>query len=169
MHLGYMGVVLMENKHWALYIDINGTITSHKLKGEIDNEGLKEGIEDFLIWATNSFDCYWLSNNIPRGLMGYFRREFLPLLPPIAASIKPGIFAGLKTEAIKDGDFFWIDDNLLAEEKKYLEDNGWLDRYIYVDSNATSMAPVMSEIKRRSHVIKRNPPPESVDGSSRQA
>jgi hypothetical protein len=150
-----------------LFIDINGTITSYKLKGEIDgNQGLKEGAEEFFTWVTHNFDCYWLSNAIPRGMMFGFKRNILPLLPPVAASIKPGVFSALKTEAIKDGDFFWIDDNLLAEEKKYLEDNGWLDRYIYVDPDATSMAPVISEIKRRLHAIKRNSNPEKVDGDS---
>lgn len=143
-----------------LFIDIDGTITSKALEAGPDARiwGLKEDVAGFFDWATQNFDCYWLSNWVPRGMMFGFKRDLLPLLPPAAATVKPAYFAGVKTEAIVDGDFFWLDDNLLAEEKQYLEEHGWLDRFIHVDRNATSMAPVMAEIKKRTH---QNPP--SVD------
>lgn len=147
-----------------LFIDIDGTITSHQLKGEVHGHGLKDDLDQFFIWATKNFDCYWLSNWVPRGRMLYFKKALLPLLPSVVASIKPGLFSGLKTEAIQDGDFFWLDDNLLTGEKQYLEEHGWLDRFIHVDSNATSMAPVTAEIKR-----KMSQTPEGLAGGSRQA
>lgn len=133
-----------------LFIDVNGTITTyHGAQGGEDI--LKEDLEEFFNWATRKFDCFWLSNLVPRGMMFGFKREMLPRLPQAAQLVKPAYFADLKTEAISDGDFFWLDDNLLQTEKAYLEEHGWLDGYIYVDRNAVSMAPAMAEIKKRMH------------------
>lgn len=137
-----------------LFIDVNGTITSYTLKGDgpsLSGQALKDGVIDFFDWATNEFECYWLSNLVPRGMMLSFRREVLPLLPESAQKVKAANFTNLKTEAILDGDFLWIDDNLLQQEKAYLEEHGWLNNFIHVDHNATSMAPVISEIKRLVH------------------
>ncbi len=144
-----------------LFIDIDGTITSHaiKNKSEIKDWGLKESAGDFFDWATKNFDCYWLSNWVPRGSMFNFNKNVLPLLPESAAQVQPAYFESLKTEAISDGDFLWLDDSLLTKEKQYLEEHGWLDRFIHVDKNATSMAPVIAEIKRRMHQD-----PTGVDG-----
>jgi hypothetical protein len=131
-----------------LFIDVNGTITTY-LNAKHGEDTFKEGLEEFFNWATKQFDCYWLSNLIPRGMMFGFKRETLPLLPEAAKSVKPAYFENLKTEAIKDGDFFWLDDNLLQEEKAYLEERGWLDGYIPADRNGASMVSLMAEIKKR--------------------
>lgn len=143
-----------------LFIDIDGTITSKALESgpEARLWGLKEGVGEFFDWATSKFDCYWLSNWVPRGSMFNFNRSILPLLPESVKLVKPAYFEDLKTEAIVDGDFFWLDDNLLSEEKKYLEDHGWLNGFIHVDRNGTSMAPVVAEIEKRMH-----PDPEGMD------
>lgn len=150
-----------------LFIDVNGTITSYVLKEigpNLDGQGLKHGVTEFFDWATQNFDCYWLSNLVPRGMMFGFKREVLPILPESAKKVKAGHFARLKTEAITDGDFLWLDDNLLQEEKAYLEEHGWLNNFIHVDHDATSMAPVISEIKRRMH-RPADPGPEGVAGN----
>lgn len=142
-----------------LFIDVNGTITSEARKDGVsglDGQSLKDGVDEFFDWATQSFDCYWLSNLVPRGMSLVFRKTVLPYLPESAKLVKPAFFTQFKTEAIKDGDFLWIDDSLLQEEEKYLNERGWLDGYIRVDKNATSMAPVMAEIKKRMH--RQNPP-----------
>lgn len=135
-----------------LFIDVNGTITSYTLQGDgpsLSGQALKEGVTEFFDWVTSEFECYWLSNLVPRGRMLSFRREVLPVLPKSAQKVRAADFTNLKTEAILDGDFLWLDDNLLQQERAYLEEHGWLDNFIYVDHNATSMAAVVSEIKKR--------------------
>lgn len=136
-----------------LFIDIDGTITSHALKNksEIKDWGLKEGADEFFDFVTKNFDCYWLSNWVPRGSMFNFNKNVMPLLPESATQVQPAYFENLKTEAISDGDFLWLDDSLLTKEKQYLEEHNWLDRFIPVDKNATNMAPVIAEIKKRMH------------------
>jgi hypothetical protein len=130
-----------------IFIDVDGVILLAKEGNGPMGLTLKDGVDEFIPWAVSNFDCYWLTAWAPSGRTSMIEGKLLPYLPEEAKNIKIGVWSGLKTEAIKDGDFIWIDDNLLNDEKVYLEDNGWLSNFILVNSSEASIKPVMQKIK----------------------
>lgn len=115
-----------------LYIDIDGVL----VRGGVAAEGAVE----FLRFATENFDCYWLTTHCD----GDASRPFLYLvgkLPEEAVQylekIKPTSWGSLrKTDGIDfNQPFFWMDDNLFEVEKQALEEKGKLDSYIPIDLN----------------------------------
>jgi hypothetical protein len=107
---------------------------------------VKEGVDEFIPWALSNFDCYWLSAWSSNGSVSDIHKDLLPYLPPEAESIPASKWGEYKTDAIVDGNFIWIDDNLLSAEQEYLEKNGWLGRFVHVDVMEPSIRPVMKRI-----------------------
>jgi hypothetical protein len=112
-----------------LYLDIDGTLMQRGVPAE--------GVAPFLTFATEHFDCYWLSthcqgnaNAVFLYLVGKLPEEAVPYL----GKIKATSWNTMKTEAIDfSGPFFWLDDHLFDAERRVLEGHGSLDRHIRVD------------------------------------
>jgi hypothetical protein len=99
-----------------LFIDVDGVLVRNR-------EGQPEpavGLEDFLIFAIEYFDCYWLTTHC----QGKSHRVYQILNPFLSekvreslSAISPTRFKVLKTEALPlDEDFLWIDDAPLQAE-----------------------------------------------------
>lgn len=115
-----------------LYIDIDGVLVS----------GGKATlwVTEFLRFATEHFDCYWLSTHC----QGDTRPVFLYLvsrLPsealPSIEKIKPTEWQHWKTEAIDfSSPFVWLDDNLFEMERRTLIEHSALDNFIHINLTA---------------------------------
>ena len=125
-----------------LFIDIDGV-----LLGRCPNSqqiALAQQATEFLRVVLDRYDCYWLTTHC-RGsaapaleyLSRYGDDEFLDL----ANQIKPTHFVTFKVEALF-GDYFWVDDQPTAYEQKFLQDRGWFDRWLQVDTRKNPFALV---------------------------
>lgn len=125
-----------------LYIDVDGTILG--LYGEPGEFQMRPGVNSFLRWADEHFECIWLTawgeraNALMR--MCQFNREF-----PAAR------WEQSKTEGIDmSGEWFWIDDDLLDGERADLEEHEVLDRHILVPlRGADALAVVRRQLELR--------------------
>lgn len=113
-----------------LYLDIDGVL--------IRKDGTPaEGLVEFLQFATEHFDCYWLTTHCDGDvkspflyLVGKVQAEALPCLE----KIKPTRFGLRKTDAIDfTSDFYWLDDTVFESEQAVLREKGYLDRFILID------------------------------------
>lgn len=135
-----------------LYLDIDGTLIRRGVPAE--------GVSEFLAFATERFDCYWLSTHC----RGDAKAVFLYLvgkLPEEAMSyigkIKATSWDAIKTEAIDfSGPFFWLDDNLFDAERRALEEHGALDRHIRVDlvADPRRLLHLVDELRARESTAK---------------
>ena len=121
-----------------LYLDIDGVLVIPRPgngNGPFEMS-LKEYVDEFIIWATSEFDCYWLTGWLPETI----NSKLLPCLPPEASQIKIASFRDVKTEALsKNGNWIWIDDNLLKNERDYLRSINCLRNFILIDPQEPSM------------------------------
>lgn len=117
-----------------MYIDIDGVLLG-TLGGQ---PALAYGARDFLLYAVEQFDCYWLTTHC-RGdaktactyLGAYLDNGTYDVLK----RIKPTHFEVLKTEAINpEDDFFWIDDQLLIAEQDWLMRHSKLPAWIRINT-----------------------------------
>ncbi len=130
-----------------LYLDIDGVL--------VQGGQATVGIVEFLRYATENFDCYWLTTHCH----GDAKPVFLYLVsrvPTEALSyieqIKPTIWGGWKTEAIDFGaPFHWLDDNLFAPERQALLTHNVLDSFILIDlvSRPNQLLDVVNQWKNR--------------------
>lgn len=139
-----------------LYIDVDGVL----LKPAFANGGppvqtTADDLGEFLDWAVETFDCYWLTAWGIGGDGKNIRRALIPHLPPAAKRIKLAVWHRLKTDAFKDGEFFWIDDELYAGERELLSERGWITRYVRVDPFERSLLPVRKAIESRMKRVER--------------
>ena len=132
-----------------LFIDINGVLLSSRPGHGPFQLALKENLDEFIIWATSEFDCYWLTGLAPNGHMKIINDVILPYFPPEASNIKVAIWSDLKTEAISKNDKNWIciDDNLLKNERAYLEYIGCLHNFILIDPQEPSLRYAKGKIE----------------------
>lgn len=116
-----------------LYLDIDGVL--------LTKQGVSAShIVKFLQYATDNFDCYWLTTHCD----GDATPAFLYLvgkLPPDAVpyleKIKPTKWKLWKPEAIDfTGDFYWLDDYAFEEDRKILAEHQALDKLITIDLKA---------------------------------
>ena len=121
-----------------LYIDVDGVILG--LYGEPEEFQMRPGVNSFLRWADQHFECIWLTawgaraNALVR--MCQFNREFTAA--PWSQS---------KTEGIDfTGEWFWIDDDLLDSERADLEEHEVLDRHIHVDLRGADALTVVRRL-----------------------
>jgi hypothetical protein len=127
-----------------LYLDIDGVLVS---KGKA-----AEGITEFLHFATENFDCYWLTTHcygdaapVARYLASRIPSEALVYIE----SFKPTQWELWKTEAIDfSGPFVWIDDNLFEMERMVLVEHTALENFIHMNllSNPAQLLDVMKRL-----------------------
>ena len=131
-----------------LFIDIDGVLLSTQPGGPL-GMAFKEHVDEFIIWATANFDCYWLTGWAPNGHMRIISDKLLPHLPPEAKYIKVAMWNNLKTEGLPQdsNNWIWIDDNLLRNEREQLEKMGCLRNFILVDRLEPSLRHVKSKIE----------------------
>jgi hypothetical protein len=112
-----------------LYLDIDGVLVS--------GGKATEGIVEFLRFATENFDCYWLTTHCH----GDAKLVFLYLVSRVPAEalayiekFKPTRWGGWKTEAIDfSSPFYWLDDNLFDPERQVLIAHDALASFILMD------------------------------------
>ncbi len=114
-----------------LYLDIDGVL--------VQGDQATAGLVEFLRYATENFDCYWLTTHCH----GDAKPVFLYLVSrvpvealPYIEQFKPTIWGGWKTEAIDfSSPFIWIDDNLFEPERQALIAHEALACFVLVDLN----------------------------------
>ncbi|OGI24996.1 MAG: hypothetical protein A3J76_04170 [Candidatus Moranbacteria bacterium RBG_13_45_13] len=131
----------METKN--LYLDIDGVLITKN--GKPANY-----LADFLSFIVFKFNCCWLTTHCKgeakdwqMQIFDKFPAEFHNLLK----DIKPTNWNTLKTEAIDlEKDFIWLDDYIMEAEKKVLEKNNCLEKFIQIDlsANPTQLKKLMS-------------------------
>jgi len=143
-----------------LYIDVDGVILKAGHLFGRRGDLVAEDVGEFLDWAAARFDCYWLTAWTMGGQTHEFRSVLLPRLPPVAKKIRIAPWKRYKTEAIGDGNFLWVDDQLYSPEREFLLKHDWLDRWIEVDPAERLLQPVREEIEwRRARLFDAPPPP----------
>ena len=131
-----------------LFIDVDGVLVSTQPGSGPMGLAFKEHVDEFIIWATANFDCYWLTGWAPNGYMKMLNDKLLPHLPPEAQNIKMAMWNDLKTEGLpQDKNWIWIDDNLLPNEREQLKTIGCLRNFILVDRQEPSLRHVKSKIE----------------------
>jgi hypothetical protein len=130
-----------------LYLDIDGVLLT------------KQGVPalhlpDFLKFATEHFDCYWLTTHCDGDtdkpflyLVGKVPSEALPYIE----KIKPTKWKTWKPEAIDySQDFIWLDDYALEGDKRLLEEHNALKGLQIVDlaSNPAQLLDLVNNWKR---------------------
>lgn len=128
-----------------LYLDIDEVLLTRKGEQAL-------GLVEFLKFATENFDCYWLTTHCD----GDTKDVFLYLIGKVSAEaipfiekIKPTKFGVFKTEAIDfENDFFWLDDTLFEGEKAMLVKCDVLESFIRIDlaSNPNQLSEVMKKL-----------------------
>jgi len=116
-----------------LYIDIDGVLITR-----YDHQ-TPEGLWEFIDFATQHFDCYWLSSYckgdakpVLRLLLKYVDTKTLEKLKDVKATT----WRKCKSEAIDlASDFYWLDDAPRHADRQVLMEHGKLDRLIVVDLN----------------------------------
>lgn len=112
-----------------LYLDIDGVL--------IKDGRPANGLQEFLEYATEHFNCYWLTTHCRNGgnRVAEHLKNFLPneLLVP-TEKIQPRDWITLKTEAIDFSQpFLWLDDYLPVAEKRVLEQNNSLANFVKIE------------------------------------
>jgi hypothetical protein len=107
-----------------LYLDLDGVIlrrTGHTdFKGRTEFEVAPNAME-FLSWAVENFNCYWLTSRSHDGSYGEIERAFRLAIPAanlpdnlrmLIRAIRPASWGSRKVEGIDmSREFYWADDN----------------------------------------------------------
>jgi hypothetical protein len=114
-----------------IYLDIDGVLLANE-------SNLAEGAREFIKYAADNFDVYWLTthcmNGDPAHAVEYIARVEREDLRPWLKKFKPTVWSLEKTEAIDfTKSFFWYDDDCYSEERKVLRQNNALNSWIEVD------------------------------------
>ena len=124
----------METNRTKLFLDIDGVLLG-KINGKV---ALAKGAGEFLWFVTTYFDCYWLTAHCQDNVeiaLAWLQPYTGKGLRELLLKIKPTNFNVLKTDALpKKGNFFWVEDQPMASELKFLEDNGLTRCLIRVDT-----------------------------------
>lgn len=130
-----------------LYLDIDGVLVA---KGKS-----AQGLVEFLQFATENFDCYWLTTHC----YGDVSTVFLYLVSkvpdealPYIEKFKPTKWESWKTESIDfSSPFLWLDDNLFDMERKALMEHDAFGSYISVDlvSNPNQLLDIISQWEKQ--------------------
>jgi len=133
------------NSKCKLYLDIDGVLLKK-------DKSLPDFIIEFLRFATENYDCYWLTTHCRSGenkankyLSEYFPDELFKLI----MDIQPAFWETLKTEAIDfNEDFFWVDDYVFTAEQDILRQKGVLERLVLVYlNNENELLRILSHLK----------------------
>jgi len=133
----------------VLYLDIDGVFL-HRT-GRLTRTGYAEfeislGAEEFLLWATERFDCYWLSARSASGSREGVERAFRHASPATMTSrsfaalvqrITPCPWEASKITGIdRRRSFLWVDDDPDTASVAALEASGQQDSLIVVSVDA---------------------------------
>lgn len=116
-----------------LYLDIDGVLLTKQGKSA-------SHVTEFLQFATEHFNCYWLTTHCDGDattaflyLVGRLPSEAIPFIE----KIKPTKWKLWKPEGINFyQDFFWLDDYAFDGDKQVLKEHQALDKLITVDLQA---------------------------------
>jgi hypothetical protein len=116
-----------------LYLDIDGVL--------LKKDGTPaENLVSFLKYATENFNCYWLTTHCDGDatpaflyLVGKVPQEAAPFLE----KIQPTKWKLWKTEGIDfSQDFLWLDDTRFEGEQNALTEKGASDKFVFIDLKA---------------------------------
>lgn len=134
------------------FTDIDGVILGRE--PNTPDVTLAHSAREYLEYALENFDCYWLSthsnggiNHILDYLSVYADSAFIEL----ARQIEPATFCTLKTEALPLGEpFLWVDDKPISSEIKFLEDNNLMKYWFEVDTrkNINALVGLIESINK---------------------
>lgn len=134
-----LGALNMEQgRKLRVYIDIDGTILYDPPYGRgldhLDLQLIGDGLEEFLEFAVEHCEPYWLSYRTHLGNLQPLEERLFPHLPPIARSIPAAYWDTWKSEAIDEAiPFVWFEDGLERECEAWLRDRGLESSYFEVD------------------------------------
>jgi hypothetical protein len=114
-----------------IYLDIDGVILANE-------ENLSIGAEEFIKYAVENFDVYWLTTHCTQSdathAINYVMRAGSESLRPHLEKLIPTSWSDNKTEAIDfSKPFLWFDDDCYLAEKRDLEANNAFNSWVEVD------------------------------------
>ena len=114
-----------------IYLDIDGVILANE-------ENLSIGAEEFIKYAVENFDVYWLTTHCTESnathAINYVMRAGSESLRPHLEKLIPTSWSDNKTEAIDfSKPFLWFDDDCYLAEKRDLEANNAFNSWVEVD------------------------------------
>lgn len=114
-----------------IYLDIDGVLLANE-------ENLAIGASEFIRYAVDNFDVYWLTthcmNGDPAHAIEYIQRTTDENLRPYLEKFKPTTWSLAKTEAIDfSKPFLWLDDDCFSGERITLKEHNTFDSWIEVD------------------------------------
>lgn len=114
-----------------IYLDIDGVLLANE-------ENLAIGAIDFIKYATDNFDVYWLTTHCMDGetahAIDYVQRATNENIRPYLEKFKPVKWSLAKTEAIDfSKPFLWFDDDCYSGEKLALNEHRAFNSWIEVD------------------------------------
>ena len=115
----------------TLYLDIDGVLLANE-------ENLSIGAAEFIKYAADNFDVYWLTthcmNGDPAHAIEYVQRATSDNLRPYLEKFKPTTWSLAKTEAIDfSKPFLWFEDDCFSGEKIDLHEHGVFNSWIEVN------------------------------------
>lgn len=120
----------MKDNKLILFLDVDGV-----LFGDYDGTiQLRPGVTSFLIWAVEHFDVRMLTGWPEKEIFELLRLVYTP--PNVRGKISYSDWTNNKSEAFMSlGDdemFYWVEDDLFDRDKAFLENRGWLRRFIRI-------------------------------------
>lgn len=114
-----------------VYLDIDGVLLANE-------ENLATGAVEFIRYAVEHFDVYWLTTHCMDGTtehaIEYLQRATNENIRPLLEKFKPVTWGLKKTEAIDfSKPFLWFDDDCFKGEKIDLQEHGVLESWIEID------------------------------------
>ena len=114
-----------------IYLDIDGVLLANE-------ENLAIGAVEFIKYAVEHFDVYWLTTHCMDGTtehaIDYLNRASKEDLSPWLEKFKPVTWSLKKTEAIDfSKPFLWLDDDCFTGEKIDLLEHNVLNSWIEVN------------------------------------
>lgn len=133
-----------------VFIDIDGTILYEPAveppTDELDYQLVCAGLEEFLLFAHEHCEPYWLSFRARLGKRDSLETYILPHLPKCAASIPVAYWDEFKHEALESTvPFVWFDDYPEPEDLAWLSRHGIGDSLVQMDRKCPDNARIMLE------------------------
>lgn len=112
-------------------MDIDGVILANE-------ENLAVGAIEFIKYATNNFEVYWLTTHCmdgnPSHAIEYVQRATKDDIRPYLEKLRPTTWSLAKTEAIDfSKPFMWYDDDCYSGERIALNEHNTFNSWIEVD------------------------------------
>ena len=145
-----------------LYLDVDGTLLRRgghaRLRGDLAPAA---HLRPFLEWATQSFQCVWLTSRDRDGGADAIRAVFRQAIGPgdeadavdsLLRRVQPSCWREFKAQAIDfSAPFLWLDDAPEEESLDLLQRHGveraWLP--IAIDSRSDDLLRAMAELRQR--------------------